>query len=152
MREAARWKGLIISREIQNAGNLPLPAAPRGSDRIPPGGSLSNSVSKKGPGHVSGIVCVAVLLFIFLATLGAGSMKQKKEEVELAGKVYLMGNEPFTQVGLKTDDGEAYVLQGEHEKELRALQGKRLSVKGTPGREKVRGAKAVEVKSYRVLE
>ena len=95
---------------------------------------------------------LTVILFVFLGTLGAGSMKSKSESVEVAGKVYVMGNEPLTHVGLKADDGEVYVLQGEHEKQLRSLQGKRLSVKGQIVQEKVRGARAVEVTSFRVLE
>jgi len=43
-------------------------------------------------------------------------------------------------------------LVGEHEKELRRLQGKRILAAGIPSEEKPRGAKAIEVKSYRVLE
>ena len=146
-------KGLVDSREIQNEKDCPFPGAGRGSEGIRPRGGRPVSFSRKGRGAKARAVAGgAVLLFIFMAALGAGSMKEKKDEVELSGKVYLMGNEPFPQVALKGDDGIVYALKGEHEKELRGLQGKRLSVKGAPGREKVRGAASVEVKSYRVLE
>ena len=91
-------------------------------------------------------------MLIFLGTLGAGSMKLGNEEVEIVGRVYVMGNEPFTQVALKLDDGQVYALLGEHDKELRGLQGKRLSIVGTPSEEKPRGAKAVVVKSFKVLQ
>lgn len=93
-----------------------------------------------------------VILFVLLGTLGAGSMKSKSDSVEAAGKVYVMGNEPLTQVALKADDGKVYVLRGEHENQLRSLQGKRLSIKGKTVPEKVRGDQAVEVTSFQILE
>ena len=93
-----------------------------------------------------------LLAFISAATLGAGSMKKGSDEMEVIGKVYLMGNEPFTYVALKMDDGQVYALVGEHEKELRRLQGRRVTVVGKPSEEKPRGAKAIEVKSFRVVE
>jgi len=99
-----------------------------------------------------GIFSLSILVFIFLGTLGAGSMKLGSDEIELVGRVYVMGNEPFTVVALKLDDGEVYALLGEHDKELRGLQGRRLSVVGKPSEEKPRGAKAIIVKSFKVLE
>jgi hypothetical protein len=63
-----------------------------------------------------------------------------------------MGNEPFTHVAIRMDDGQVVALVGEHEKELRRLQGKRILATGRPSEEKPRGAKAIEVKSFRVLE
>jgi hypothetical protein len=92
------------------------------------------------------------MAFITAATLGAGSMKKGSDEMEVIGKVYLMGNEPFTHVALKMDDGQVYALLGEHEKELRRLQGRRVTVVGKPSEEKPRGAKAIEVKSFRIVE
>jgi hypothetical protein len=41
---------------------------------------------------------------------------------------------------------------GEHEKELRSLQGKRLTVKGKVGGKTTRGVEAIEVKSFKVME
>ena len=79
-------------------------------------------------------------------------MKKGSDEMEVIGKVYLMGNEPFTYVALKTDDGQVYAVVGEHEKELRRLQGRRVMVVGKPSEEKPRGAKAIEVKSFKVVE
>jgi hypothetical protein len=79
-------------------------------------------------------------------------MKKGSDEMEVIGKVYLMGNEPFTHVALKMDDGQVYALVGEHEKELRRLQGRRVTVVGKPSEEKPRGAKAIEVKSFRAVE
>ena len=95
---------------------------------------------------------VGVLFLILLGNLGAGSMKVDKDEIEVTGKVYLMGGEPFTYVGIQLDDGKVYALIGEHEKELRSLQGKRLTVKGKVGGKKNRGVEAIEVKSFKVME
>ena len=95
---------------------------------------------------------VGVLFLILLGNLGAGSMKVDKDEIEVTGKVYLMGGEPFTYVGIQLDDGKVYALMGEHEKELRSLQGKRLTVKGKEGGKTTRGVEAIEVKSFKVME
>jgi len=103
------------------------------------------------PRH-SRVTWLILLAFICAATLGAGSMKKGSDEMEVIGKVYVMGNEPFTHVALKMDDGQVYALVGEHEKELRRLQGRRVMVVGKPSEERPRGAKAIEVKSFRVLE
>ena len=95
---------------------------------------------------------VGVLFLILLGNLGAGSMKVDKDEIEVTGKVYLMGGEPFTYVGIQLDDGKVYALSGKYEKELHSLQGKRLTVKGKVGGKTTRGVEAIEVKSFKVLE
>lgn len=102
--------------------------------------------------HDSRVTWFILMAFISAATLGAGSMKKGSDEMEVIGKVYLMGNEPFTHVALKMDDGQVYALLGEHDQELRRLQGRRVRVVGKPSEEKPRGAKAIEVKSFRVVE
>ena len=79
-------------------------------------------------------------------------MKGEKEEIQVTGRIYVMGNEPFTEVAIQVDDGKVYALIGEYDKQLRSLQGKRLSVVGKPGGKTPRGAEAFEVKSFQVLE
>lgn len=93
-----------------------------------------------------------LLSFIFTATLGAGSLKKGSEEMEISGKIYIMGNEPFTHAAIQMDDGQVFALVGEQEKELRRLQGRRLLITGKPSAEEPRGARAIEVKSFRVLD
>jgi hypothetical protein len=103
-------------------------------------------------GNGKSIFCSCLIIFILLGTLGAGSLKKGSNEMEVTGKVYVMGNEPFTHVAIRMDDGQVVALVGEHEKELRRLQGRRVLATGRPSEEKTRGAKAIEVKSFRVLE
>jgi len=98
------------------------------------------------------ILMTAVLFMVLLANLGAGSMKVDKEEIQVTGRIYVMGNEPFTQVAMELDDGKVYALVGEHEKELRSLQGKRLTIKGTLSGQTTRGVEAIEVKSFKGME
>ncbi len=92
-----------------------------------------------------------LIVFVILWTLGAGSLNKGSDEMEVTGKVYVMGNEPFTQVAIETKDGQVYVLLGEETKELRRLQGRRVLVVGKPSKEKPRGAKAIELRSFEVL-
>ena len=93
-----------------------------------------------------------LLSFILVATLGAGSLKGGREEMEVTGKVHVMGNEPFTQVAIRSEDGQVYALVGKHDQELRRLQGRRVAITGQPSEERPRGAQAIEVQSFRVLE
>jgi hypothetical protein len=53
------------------------------------------------------ILMTAVLFMVLLANLGAESMKVDKKEIQVTGKVYLMGGEPFTYVGIQL--GQALV-------------------------------------------
>jgi hypothetical protein len=103
-----------------------------------------------GGGRVRGIICAVLLVFGIMGTLGAGSMKGEKGEVQLTGRIYIMGNEPFTQVALERDDGQVYALTGEKERELRAFQGKRLIVTGITRGKTAQGVDAIEVKSYEI--
>jgi hypothetical protein len=103
-------------------------------------------------GRYSRATWFLLVALISAAALGAGSMKKGSEEMEVTGKVYVMGNEPFTHAALKMDDGRVYALVGEHEKELRRLQGRRVTVVGKPSEEKPRGVTAIEVKSFKVVQ
>lgn len=98
------------------------------------------------------VFLVGALILVLLGTLGAGSLKMKKDEVQVTGRVYVMGNEPFTQVAIQLDDGKVYALTGEYDKELRSLQGKRVTVKGRLIGKTPRGAESIEVKSYQLSE
>lgn len=95
---------------------------------------------------------VGVFFLALMGTIGAGSMKVGKEEMQVTGRVYVMGNEPFTQVAIQLDDGRVYALTGGYDKELRGLQGKRVAVNGKLSGKTPRGAEAIEVKSFQVLE
>jgi hypothetical protein len=88
------------------------------------------------------------LLFAWAALLGAGSLKMGADEIQVTGRVYVMGNEPFTVVAIERDDGKVYALVGDQEKELRKLQGKRVTVRGKLSKERPRGAEAIDVTSY----
>jgi hypothetical protein len=90
---------------------------------------------------------LGVLFFVLLGTLGAGSMKDK-EEIQVTGRIYVMGNEPFTQVAIQQDDGKVYAITGEYDKEFRLLQGKRVTVRGKLSGRTSREVEAIEVKSF----
>jgi hypothetical protein len=106
----------------------------------------------KGFKGVTRDLAVVALLIGLFGTIGAGSMKVEKEEMQVTGRVYVMGNEPFTQVAIQLDDGRIYAMTGGYDKELRGLQGKRVTVNGKLSGKTPRGAEAIEVKSFQVLE
>ena len=106
----------------------------------------------KGLEGFTGALVVGAFFLALLGTIGAGSMKAGREEIEVTGRIYVMGNEPFTQVAIQLDDGKIYALSGGYDKELRSLQGKRVAVNGKLSGKTPRGAEAIEVKSFQVLE
>jgi hypothetical protein len=97
-------------------------------------------------------LATAALLLVLLGIIGEGSMKGGEEEIQVTGRIYVMGNEPFTQVALQLDDGKVYALIGEYDKDLRALQGRRLTIKGKLSGKTPQGAEAIGVKSFQVWE
>jgi hypothetical protein len=71
--------------------------------------------------------------------------------MEVTGRVYVMGNEPFTQTAIEADGGKVYALLGKYDQELRRLQNKRVTVRGIPT-EAPRFKEAIEVQSYQIAE
>ena len=45
-------------------------------------------------------MAAAALLLVLLGIIEAGSMKGREEEIQVTERIYLMGNEPFTQVAI----------------------------------------------------
>lgn len=91
-----------------------------------------------------------LILSIFFATIGAGSMKN--QEIEVTGRVFVMGHEPFTQVAVELADGRVFALIGSHDKDLRAMQGKKLNIKGVSRGKTPQGVETIEVKEFAVME
>jgi len=92
------------------------------------------------------------LFLLLVGTLGAGSMKVNREEIQVIGRVFVMGNEPLTQVAIELEEGKVFALTGEYDKELRGFQNKRLIVRGWLSGKAPRGVEAIEVRSFQVME
>jgi hypothetical protein len=75
-----------------------------------------------------------VLLLLILAEVFLTSCSASKQSIPekgfIGGTIYSIGNDPFTKLGLQTEDGTMYILQcpREIESELHANQGKILKV------------------------
>ncbi len=93
----------------------------------------------------------SILVFVACGTIPAGSAQGPGRPIQVTGRIYVMGNEPFTRVAIQTDDGRVFALSGEHAGELRRLQGKRVLVEGQPGAE-APGVKEIEVAKYKVVD
>jgi len=77
---------------------------------------------------LQGVFLFGALFLVLLGTLGAGSLRMKRDEVQVTGRIYVMASKPFTRVAILLDDGKVYALTGEYDKELRSLRGKRVTV------------------------
>ncbi|MCR5188111.1 MAG: hypothetical protein K6C97_04185 [Treponema sp.] len=71
------------------------------------------------------LLCSAAILFAY-------SKPAKAKSLTLSGHIQVYGNEPFTFIGLVTDDGKEYSLQAENEvlSELRKSQGYKIEITG----------------------
>ncbi len=70
----------------------------------------------------------------------------------VTGKIRLVGNEPFTHLVIATDEGQDYLVQGDLEKELRALQYQRVTVKGKDLKQEGEFDYRIEVKEYKIID
>lgn len=76
----------------------------------------------------------------------------KNKDMEVTGRIFIMGNEPFTQVAIALADGQVFALKGSYEKELRRLQGRQVNIKGLLGGKTPQGVEEIEVKEFKILE
>ncbi len=76
--------------------------------------------------------CLAVLFGLVVFLLGCQSPAQEGETIPTAliGQLYLVGNEPFTELVLETKQEEVVTLRGQLVSELMALQGQWVKVQG----------------------
>ena len=72
--------------------------------------------------------------------------------ITVTGKIRLVGNEPFTHLVITTEDGKDYLIQGDLEKELRALQYQRVTATGTPLKPEGEFKYLIEVKEYNIID
>lgn len=76
----------------------------------------------------------------------------KTEQVVVSGRVYIMGNEPFTEVAIEAEGGKVYVLHGEKADGIRKLQERIIEIKGSllPRQSREKGVHdVIVVKSYK---
>jgi hypothetical protein len=57
--------------------------------------------------------------------------KNSLAPLTLEGRVYVTGNEPFTELALETKVGEVYILGGDLTAKLRTMQGQWVRLRGT---------------------
>ena len=48
----------------------------------------------------------------------------------IEGEIYVVGNEPFTELALQTKEGKVYTLRGDSLLELKGLQGQWVKLEG----------------------
>jgi hypothetical protein len=102
--------------------------------------------------RLRGVFFSFILVFIACATLPIGSAQMEKKSFGVSGRIYVMGNEPFTRVAIQADDGRVFALSGKNAGELRALQGRRLSVEGALMEKNAAGVEEIEVVTYKIIE
>lgn len=91
-----------------------------------------------------------IIFLLSLGNIGAGTMKN--QEIEVTGRIFLMGHEPFTQVAIELADGQVLALKGKYEKELRHLQGKQVIIRGLSIGKTPQGIKIIEVHEFKLGE
>jgi len=73
------------------------------------------------------LLLVLSMTLLFVVIIGCASSCNSNK---IVGNLYVAGNEPFTHLAIKTEDGTVYKLKCSEktEKELRQLQGKTLKL------------------------
>lgn len=72
----------------------------------------------------------------------------------VSGCIAHYGNEPFTYIALKADDGEVYRIRADAEldRELRTLDGARIELHGTVGISEADGKKCIQAAAFRRID
>ena len=76
---------------------------------------------------------ILILLISIAASCFAYSKPAKAKTDSVTGYINVYGNEPFTFIGIVTDDGKEYTISADDSilKELQKTQGKKIEIKGT---------------------
>jgi len=76
---------------------------------------------------------ILILLISIAASCFAYSKPAKAKIDSVTGYINVYGNEPFTFIGIVTDDGKEYTISADDSilKELQKTQGKKIEIKGT---------------------
>jgi len=76
--------------------------------------------------------CLTIFFVLAVFLLGCQSPVQESETIPTAieGRIYLVGNEPFTELAIQTKGEEVYTLRGHLILELKALQGHWVQLQG----------------------
>ena len=74
-----------------------------------------------------------ILLICIAGTCFAYSKPAKAKTDSITGYINVYGNEPFTFIGIVTDDDKEYSISADDSilKELQKTQGKKIEIKGT---------------------
>ncbi len=77
-------------------------------------------------------ILLALILITTSAILSAYSKPLENTEISLSGFVHVYGNEPFSFLGFKSDDGRELKIQADKDilSELQNSQGKKIEITG----------------------
>lgn len=92
----------------------------------------------------------AIIVLSLAAGLGCANIESHQNEIHVAGRIFILGNEPFTKPAVQLDDGRVLVLAGHKVEELRNYQGKRLYLTGYYRQAPPGGIDQLELVSYRI--
>jgi len=100
------------------------------------------------------ILSFSVFFSVFLSSCSVHAVDSIGEQdlLTVTGKIRLVGNEPFTHLVITTDDGKDYLVQGDLEKELQALQYQMVTVTGTHLKPAGEFTYRIEVKEYKIID
>jgi len=72
---------------------------------------------------------IALIAFIALISACVQDSGIQDTGIEVRGRIYVTGNEPFTQLVVETEDGN-YCLAGPLAEEIQRMQGQVLTIRG----------------------
>lgn len=79
------------------------------------------------------ILLISLLFATFLCFAFSKADKNQKNLDQVTGLIRVYGNEPFTFLGIETEDGKLYSIKADKKltSELQSSQGNQIEIKGT---------------------
>lgn len=75
-----------------------------------------------------------------------------KREMDIEGIIYVFGNEPFTHLAIKNDDGEIWVIDDSQKSQFLPFQNKRIKARVVIQNKKFKNSYIILIKRYTFLK
>jgi hypothetical protein len=98
------------------------------------------------------LLTLIITSFVMLAGCSQYAYGCRGESITVTGTIRLVGNEPFTELVIETDDKELYEIVGDKKKELSQKQGVSVVVSGKIVKPTgISAKKAIDVQKYNII-
>lgn len=100
-----------------------------------------------------GVGILFLLLFLPLfSCFSANSTNPKGKSLEITGLLYVMGNEPFTHLAIRSEGGEVFVIDDSQKEQYFSYQNKMVKIRGRMLKKKIDLHQVIVIENLLLLD